>query len=89
MSIKQNREENLWLRAGHVYDCGHPCIYRCHVHFRMTGYEAKFNWVDKNKEESVMVYELPALVGPHKGELITKDRLEPVVDLPPVFQVER
>lgn len=55
----------------------------------MTGYEAKFNWVDKNKEESVMVYELPALVGPHKGELITKDRLEPVVDLPPVFQVER
>ncbi|MGD6975521.1 c-type cytochrome biogenesis protein CcsB [Bacillus altitudinis] len=53
--------------------------------FRMTGYEAKFNWVDKSKEESVMVYELPALVGPHKGELITKDRLEPVVDLPPVF----
>lgn len=43
----------------------------------------------KIKEKSEMVYELPALVGPHKGELVTEDRLEPFVELPPVFQVER
>ncbi|MBD5071360.1 c-type cytochrome biogenesis protein CcsB, partial [Xanthomonas citri pv. citri] len=42
-------------------------------------------WVDKSKEKSVMVYEMPALVGPHQGELLTEGRMEPLVDLPALF----
>lgn len=53
--------------------------------FRLAGYEAEFNWVDKSKEKSVMVYEMPALVGPHQGELLTEGRMEPLVDLPALF----
>lgn len=32
-----------------------------------------------------MVYEMPALVGPHQGELLTEGRMEPLVDLPALF----
>ncbi|MCY7948435.1 c-type cytochrome biogenesis protein CcsB [Bacillus atrophaeus] len=53
--------------------------------FRFADYKAEFNWVDKNKEESVMVYEMPALVGPHQGELVTNGKLEPFIELPAIF----
>ncbi|MCY8987782.1 c-type cytochrome biogenesis protein CcsB [Bacillus atrophaeus] len=53
--------------------------------FRFADYKAEFNWVDKNKEKSVMVYEMPALVGPHQGELVTNGKLEPFIELPAIF----
>lgn len=31
--------------------------------FCIVGYEVEFNWVDKNKEKSVMVYEMFVFVG--------------------------
>ncbi|MCF7618012.1 c-type cytochrome biogenesis protein CcsB [Bacillus sonorensis] len=53
--------------------------------FRIAGYEAEFKWVNKSNQEEVMVYELPALIGPNKGELLTEGKMEPVVDVPPIF----
>jgi cytochrome c-type biogenesis protein CcsB len=53
--------------------------------FRFADYKAEFNWVDKNKEKSVMVYEMPALVGPHQGELVTNAKMEPFIELPAIF----
>ncbi|KAA6455058.1 c-type cytochrome biogenesis protein CcsB [Bacillus atrophaeus] len=53
--------------------------------FRFADYKAEFNWVDKNKEKSVMVYEMPALVGPHQGELVTNGKMEPFIELPAIF----
>ncbi|MCG8397672.1 c-type cytochrome biogenesis protein CcsB [Bacillus atrophaeus] len=53
--------------------------------FRFADYKAEFNWVDKNKEKSVMVYEIPALVGPHQGELVTNGKMEPFIELPAIF----
>ncbi|QHZ47472.1 c-type cytochrome biogenesis protein CcsB [Bacillus sp. NSP9.1] len=53
--------------------------------FRIGGYEAQFKWIDKNGQEDVMVYELPALIGPNKGELLTKEKMEPLFNVPPVF----
>jgi hypothetical protein len=32
-----------------------------------------------------MIYELPALIGPNKGELLTEERMEPLVNVPPIF----
>ncbi len=32
-------------------------------------YEAKFQWIDKNEQQVEMKYNLPALVGPHEGEV--------------------
>ncbi|MBS4162361.1 c-type cytochrome biogenesis protein CcsB, partial [Klebsiella pneumoniae] len=53
--------------------------------FRIADYEAEFKWVNKSNQEEVMVYELPALIGPNKGELLTEGKMEPVVDVPPIF----
>ncbi|MCY8582381.1 c-type cytochrome biogenesis protein CcsB [Bacillus haynesii] len=53
--------------------------------FRIGGYEAQFKWIDKDNQEDVMIYELPALIGPNKGELLTEERMEPLVNVPPIF----
>jgi cytochrome c-type biogenesis protein CcsB len=50
------------------------------------GYEAKFKYTMKNaeqvEEEAEIVYNLPALVTPHKGELLTEGKQEGFVEVP-------
>ncbi|PGT83766.1 c-type cytochrome biogenesis protein CcsB [Bacillus sp. AFS040349] len=53
--------------------------------FRGLDYQADFNWIDKNEQEVVMTYNIPALVGPHKGELVTDGKFEPLVDMPAII----
>nr|WP_155891525.1 c-type cytochrome biogenesis protein CcsB [Heyndrickxia acidiproducens] len=54
--------------------------------FSALKYEAAFNWVDKsgtaNTGASALVYHLPALAGPHEGELATAGRMEPLFYVP-------
>ena len=40
--------------------------------FSSMNYETSFNWVDKNGAEAELEYTMPALIGPHEGELINK-----------------
>ncbi|KYD09308.1 c-type cytochrome biogenesis protein CcsB [Heyndrickxia sporothermodurans] len=61
----------------------------CSTIFSAMDYKASFNWVDKKGvakvNEDGMVYHMPALVGPHKGELQTADRFEPLFHVPAII----
>lgn len=57
--------------------------------FKGMGYEAEFNWIDKNDQEAVMTFNLPALVGPHEGELVTEGKFAPLVELPALFSANK
>ncbi|WP_240377690.1 cytochrome c biogenesis protein CcsA [Bacillus piscicola] len=50
--------------------------------FKLLDYEAVFQYVDKEGQEGEMVYHLPALLGPHQGELLTSGAMEPLLNLP-------
>lgn len=57
--------------------------------FRGMDYQADFNWIDKNEQEAVMTFNLPALVGPHKGELITEGKFEPLAEMPAIISARK
>ncbi|WP_316569753.1 c-type cytochrome biogenesis protein CcsB [Neobacillus sp. YIM B06451] len=59
------------------------------IGFSSAGYEAKFNWVDKSGKQSVAEYHLPALVGPHEGELLTEGKLKPIVEMPAIINAKK
>lgn len=57
--------------------------------FSSVKYEAKFQWINKNEQKSEMVYNLPALVGPHEGKLVTAEKLEPVIETPAIINAKK
>ncbi|ODG93640.1 MULTISPECIES: c-type cytochrome biogenesis protein CcsB [Bacillaceae] len=57
--------------------------------FTASGYEAKYNWINKDKVQEEMVYNLPSIVGPHKGELTTKDRFEALAEVPAMVNAKK
>ncbi|MDQ6599508.1 c-type cytochrome biogenesis protein CcsB [Bacillus salipaludis] len=57
--------------------------------FSGIGYHEKFNWVDKNKNQVQVEYTMPAVIGPHKGELVTKGGFEPVVEMPAMINAKK
>ncbi|WP_059170996.1 c-type cytochrome biogenesis protein CcsB [Bacillus sp. FJAT-27445] len=59
------------------------------IGFSSAGYEAKFNWVEKSGIESVAEYHLPALVGPHEGELLTEGKMKPAVEMPALINAKK
>lgn len=59
------------------------------VAFSFAGYNADFKWVNKEGNELVANYHLPAFVGPHEGELLTEDRMEPLVSMPAIINAQK
>lgn len=57
--------------------------------FSAAGYEAKFNYIDKNGAEASYDYQMPALVGPHEGELVTAGKFEPFVETPAIINAKK
>ncbi|ENQ3104719.1 cytochrome c-type biogenesis protein CcsB [Bacillus sp. 491mf] len=57
--------------------------------FSSVKYEAKFQWVNKDEQKAEMVYNLPALVGPHEGKLITAEKFEPVINTPAIINAKK
>ncbi|MED3563217.1 c-type cytochrome biogenesis protein CcsB [Bacillus xiapuensis] len=57
--------------------------------FSGAGYNEKFNWIDKNKNQVQVEYNMPAVIGPHKGELLTKGGFEPVVEMPAMINAKK
>ncbi|AGT32595.1 cytochrome C biogenesis protein [Geobacillus genomosp. 3] len=59
--------------------------------FGLSGYEAKFAWVDKNGQPAEVEYHMPALVGPHEGKLMEEsaDRLTPLVEMPAIINAKK
>ncbi|MED4204258.1 c-type cytochrome biogenesis protein CcsB [Neobacillus mesonae] len=57
--------------------------------FAGTGYQEKFNWIDKHGNQAEVEYLMPALTGPHKGELLTEDGFKPLVEMPAFINAKK
>ncbi|SOB94204.1 cytochrome c-type biogenesis protein CcsB [Ureibacillus xyleni] len=59
------------------------------VIFRSMGYEAVFNYVDKNGAEQEIIYNMPAVFGMNDYVLLTDDVMEPIAEMPPVINAKK
>ncbi|MCM3111580.1 c-type cytochrome biogenesis protein CcsB [Lederbergia lenta] len=57
--------------------------------FSFVDYKADLNWIDKEGKEKVAAYTLPALVGPHDGELITDGKMQPLFNMPAIIDAQK
>lgn len=57
--------------------------------FTALDYEASFTYVDKSDNPAEIAYEVPALIGPHKGELVTQDVFAPIVEVPAIINAKK
>jgi cytochrome c-type biogenesis protein CcsB len=57
--------------------------------FKAMNYETAFNWIDKNGQEAKVVYELPALVTPHEGKLLTENQFILPIEMPAIINAKK
>jgi cytochrome c-type biogenesis protein CcsB len=57
--------------------------------FSAMGYHEKFNWVDKHDNQVAVTYTMPAITGPHDGELLTKNAFKPLVEVPAFINAKK
>jgi cytochrome c-type biogenesis protein CcsB len=57
--------------------------------FKVMNYETAFNWIDKNGQEAKVVYELPALVTPHEGKLLTENQFILPIEMPAIINAKK
>ncbi|MEH7075646.1 c-type cytochrome biogenesis protein CcsB [Neobacillus drentensis] len=57
--------------------------------FSGMGYHEKFNWIDKHKNEAVVEYTMPAISGPHEGDLLTKSGFSPLFEVPAFINAKK
>ncbi|KKB35610.1 c-type cytochrome biogenesis protein CcsB [Bacillus thermotolerans] len=57
--------------------------------FRLAGYEAEFNYVNKEGQAASETFTLPAIVGPNEGELLTENRFEPIAEMPAFINAKK
>ena len=53
--------------------------------FRGLQYEAVYQGFDQNGRETEITYNLPSLIGPNQGELLTEGKMEAFVEVPAVI----
>jgi cytochrome c-type biogenesis protein CcsB len=57
--------------------------------FSAMGYHESFNWVDKNNAAATVDYTMPAITGPHKGELTTPGKFKPIIETPAIVNAKK
>lgn len=57
--------------------------------FSALNYQTNFNWIDKNGAETELEYTMPAIIGPHEGEQLTKDNFSPLVEVPAIINAKK
>jgi cytochrome c-type biogenesis protein CcsB len=57
--------------------------------FGAAKYEAEFEWINKNDQKEKVVYNLPALVKPNEGKLLTDGKLDPVLETPALINAKK
>jgi cytochrome c-type biogenesis protein CcsB len=90
-SIDQSKssKKTIWLEIimfGLVMTLGFVLVSSV---FTGIGYQAKFNWIDKNNSPAIAEYTMPAVVGPHDGELITKGKFTPLLEMPAMINAKK
>ncbi|MCG7333910.1 c-type cytochrome biogenesis protein CcsB [Sporosarcina sp. ACRSM] len=56
--------------------------------FKLTGYEAQFNYIDKNDLPATIEYNYPPLFGMHEYEALTPDAMTPWAEMPAVVNAK-
>jgi cytochrome c-type biogenesis protein CcsB len=85
----KSSKRTFWLEAvmyGLVVTLGFIIISSV---FSAMDYKAEFNWIDKSDQQVKIEYNMPALTGPHKGELLTEGKFEPLVELPAIINAKK
>ncbi|MBS4191080.1 c-type cytochrome biogenesis protein CcsB [Bacillus sp. FJAT-49705] len=85
----KSSKKTFWLEAimfGLVCTLGFVIVSST---FSAMDYKAEFNWIDKTGTEAKLEYHMPALVGPHKGELLTAEKFEPIVEVPAIINAKK
>lgn len=57
--------------------------------FTLSGYEAKFEYVNKKGEAANETFTVPAVVGPHEATLLTEGKFEPLVEVPAFINAKK
>jgi cytochrome c-type biogenesis protein CcsB len=57
--------------------------------FSLADYKTNITWKDKNNAIAEVEYTMPALIGPHEGELITKGAFEPLIEVPAIINAKK
>ncbi|MEH7545689.1 c-type cytochrome biogenesis protein CcsB [Neobacillus vireti] len=57
--------------------------------FSAMDYHEKFNWIDKHDNQLSVEYTMPAITGPHDGELLTKNGFKPLVEMPAFINAKK
>lgn len=87
-----NIKENSWKpRVLEIIMYGLICVVANAIlshGFAAAGYEAQFNYVDQDGEQSVapITYNLPALIGPNGWENLTEDKMDPLISVPSIIE---
>lgn len=53
--------------------------------FRAVDFETTFTWTERNGQEAQLVYELPAFIGPHEGEIVSGNDFGPLLSAPSII----
>ena len=56
--------------------------------FTITGYEAKFSFIDKNDNPAQIVYNYPPLFGMNEYESLTPDTMKPFAEMPAIVNAK-
>ncbi|GAF65357.1 c-type cytochrome biogenesis protein CcsB [Alkalihalobacillus trypoxylicola] len=56
--------------------------------FSWMNYEAEFTYTNENGTEAPIIYDLPALIGPNEGQLITENKMEPLFNVPSFIRAD-
>lgn len=57
--------------------------------FKLAGYEAEFNFVNKNEQVENIVYNYPPLFGMNQYEALTEGAMTPLVEMPPIIDAKK
>ena len=57
--------------------------------FSIVDYKESYTWTDKNGVSAEFEYTMPALIGPHEGELISKGTFEPIFEVPAIINAKK
>jgi cytochrome c-type biogenesis protein CcsB len=58
------------------------------TYFKLTGYEAQFNYIDKNDLPAMIEYNYPPLFGMNQYEALTPDAMTPWAEMPAVVNAK-
>ncbi len=86
---KMKSKGRFWLEAVHYFLVVVVGFVLITIVFRSMGYEAVFNYVNKEGMEQEITYNLPAVFGMNDYTLLTDNVMDPIVEMPPVINAKK